>query len=479
MKSLARITAVLIGTLAALSAQGAQGANKVTAIVGGTLVHPEQPGAPTEKDMTVIFSGERIQAVGPSKTTPVPKGATVIEAKGKWILPGMIDSHVHFFQSGDPFTRPDAIDATKIVPYAKEVERNKARLPATFKVWLASGVTSVADVGGPFWNFEVRDAARKSPAAPRVIVAGPLISMVDRPQLDLGDPPIIKCASPEAARELAKKELARKPDLLKVWYIYRPGDDLAAQEAIVKATGDAAHEAGIRLAVHATELDVAKSALRAGADILVHSVADKPIDAEFLQLAKSRHIIYVPTLFVRDGYRLVIFGGWKPTEPEQRLADPQILAQMNAIEKAPKEKLSPQLAERRAKGPPKESKRSDMENLRPVWDAGITVAMGTDAGNVGTLHGPSIFREMQLMRDAGLTMPEILLSATVNGAKMMGMERDIGTVETGKLADLIILDADPLAKVDNLSKVYRTIKGGTVFTPTELMRSIRQGQGRR
>ncbi len=478
MTNLRRSTALLIA-LVAMMGSGARAADKATAVIGGTLIHPEKPGAPAEPDVTVIFSGERIQAVGPSKSTPVPKGAKVIDAKGKWILPGIIDSHVHFFQSGDPFTRPDAIDATNIVSYAKEVERNKARLPATFKVWLASGVTSVADVGGPFWNFDARDAAKKSPAAPRIAVAGPLTSMVDRPQLDLGDPPIIKITSPEAARELAKKELARKPDFLKVWFIHRQGDDLAAQEAIVKATGDAAHEAGVRLAVHATELDVAKSALRAGADVLVHSVSDKLVDAEFLEMAKSRNALYVPTLFVRDGYRLVIFGDWKPTEPEQRLADPQILAQMNAIEKVPKEKLSESLAKRRAQGRPKEARKFDMENLRPVWDAGITVAMGTDAGNVGTLHGPSVFREMQMMRDAGLTMPEILLSATVNGAKVMGMEKDIGTVEPGKLADLIILDADPLAKVDNLSKVYRTVKGGVVFNPTELMRSIRETRGRR
>ena len=478
MNRLPRSFAVVVATAAWL-AGAANAADQVTAIVGATLVRPERPGTPVERDVTVIVSGERIQAVGPSKSTNVPKGAKVISAKGKWILPGLVDSHVHFFQSGDPFTRPDAVDATGIVPYAKEVERNKARLPATFKLWLASGVTSVADVGGPFWNFDVRDKAAASPAAPRMAVAGPLVSMVDRPRLDLGDPPIIKITSPEAARELAKKELARKPDFLKVWYIHRQGDDLAGQEAIVKATGDAAHEAGIRLAVHATELDVAKSALRAGADILVHSVMDKPVDPEFLQMAKSRNAIYVPTLFVRDGYRLVIFGEWKPTEPEKRLADPEILAQMNAIEKAPKEKLSASLAERRAKGPPPQGRRFDMDNLRPVWDAGITVAMGTDAGNIGTLHGPSIYREMQLMRDAGLSMQQILVSATVNGAKVMGKERDLGSVEPGKLADLIILDADPLAKVDNLSRVYRTIKGGTVFVPTELMRSIRQAQGRR
>lgn len=469
-----RWTRPILSLLAALafSASPAGAADKVTAIVGGTLVHPEQAGAPAEKDVTVIISGDRIQSVGPSSTTPAPKGATVINAKGKWIMPGLIDSHVHFFQSGNPFTRPDAFDATKIVPYAKEVARNKARLPATFKVWLASGVTSVADVGGPMWNFEARDAAVKSKAAPRVAIAGPLTSMVDRPQLDLGDPPIIKISSPEAARELAKKELARRPDFLKVWFIHRKGDDLAAQEAIVKATGDAAHEAGIRLAVHATELDVAKASLRAGADILVHSVADLPVDPEFIGLAKKRNAIYVPTLFVREGYTLVLLGEWKPTPVEQRLADPQILKQMDALEKVPKDQLPTRAATLRKTGRPAPN-TTDMKNLRPVWDAGITVAMGTDAGNVGTLHGPSVFREMQLMRDAGLTMPEILLSATVNGAKVMGMDKELGTVQPGMLADLIILNADPLQSVDNLSMVHRTIKNGVVYDPVKLIKSIR------
>src|SRR5229473_845958 len=420
-----RLIPSLLAALAALSASPALAADKITAIVGGTLIHPEQPGAPAEKDVTVIISGDRIQSVGPSKTTPLPKGATVIKAQGKWILPGLIDSHVHFFQSGDPFTRPDAIDATKIVPYAKEVARNKARLPATFKVWLASGVTSVADVGGPFWNFDARDAAVKSKAAPRVAIAGPLTSMIDRPQLDLGDPPIIKITSPEAAKELA-----------------------------------------------ATELEVAKASLRAGADVLVHSVADVPIDAEFISLAKKRNAIYVPTLFVREGYVSVMLGEWKPTPAEQRLADPEILKQMNALEKVPKDQLPTRVAQLRQKGRTP-ANMVDMKNLRPVWDAGITVAMGTDAGKVGTLHGPSVFREMQLMRDAGLSMPEVLLSATLNGAKVMGMDRELGTVQPGMLADLIILNADPLQSVDNLSKVHRTIKGGVIYDPVKLMRSIR------
>ena len=111
-----------------------------------------------------------------------------------------------------------------------------------------------------------------------------------------------------------------------------------------------------------------------------------------------------------------------------------------------------------------------LANLQKVWDAGIPVAMGTDAGNIGTLHGPSVFREMSIMAQAGLTTLEVLRSATTNGAKAMG--RDVGAIAPGKLADLLVLDADPLANIENLSKIHRVIKDGKVYSPEELIRSI-------
>ncbi len=445
----------------------------VTAIVHANVVHPDrEAGGAIERDATVVIDGERIQAVGPAASTPVPKGAKVIDGKGKWVIPGLIDSHVHFFQSGNLYTRPDAADFNAWMPYAKEVERNKKRLPATFKVWLASGVTSVVDIGGPFWNFDMRAAAEKSDAAPRVHVAGPLISMVDRVKLDLGDPPIIKTTSPEEARTLVKRELERKPDYIKVWYIHRPGDDFAAQEAIVRATAEEAHAAGVRLAVHATELDTAKSALRAGADYLVHSVEDAPIDDEFLALAKRNRIVYCPTLFVLMGYRYALSGTWKPTADEKRLGDPQILAAMGDLGKIPKDKIPERVAKLMAAPPEVKVSQVSLDNLRRVWDAGIPVAMGTDAGNIGTLHGPSVFREMALMTQAGLTPLQVLRSATAGGAQAMGMADEIGAIAPGKLADLVVLDADPLADVANLSHARYVIKGGKVFEPRALMRSI-------
>src|SRR6516164_3327775 len=331
------ITIALLGVSTAPWATTA--AEKTTAIVGATVLHPELEGAAVvAPDSTIVIKDNRIIVVGPAGHTRVPRGATVIDGHGKWVIPGLIDSHVHFFQSGDLYTRPDVVDLNSLVPYSEELRRNRARLAQTFRVWLASGVTSVADVGGPFWNFEVREAARASLVAPRVTTTGPLISMVPRPQLDLGDPPIIKISSPEEARALVARELPHKPDYIKVWFIHEPGDDLGAQESIVRATADAAHSAGLRLAVHATELVVAKAALRAGADFLVHSVQDEPVDDEFIALARARHILYCPTLFVIMGYRYALSGTWQPTEAEKRLADPQVLAGLR-LEAVPPDQL--------------------------------------------------------------------------------------------------------------------------------------------
>src|SRR5436309_10264078 len=167
--------------LAAVQCQAAD----VTAIVGATVVHPDRdlPSA-VAPNSTVIIAGSRIEAIGPASSTPVPAGAKRIDGKDKWVVPGLIDSHVHFFQSGNLYTRPDVADFNTWMPYAKEVERNKARLPATFKIWLGSGITSVVDIGGPFWNFELRDAAVKSPAAPAGAVAGALNSRVDPVEAD-------------------------------------------------------------------------------------------------------------------------------------------------------------------------------------------------------------------------------------------------------------------------------------------------------
>src|SRR5437763_2038684 len=217
------LAAALWGAGAAVSVAepraGSPADGTLTAIVGATVVHPELEGAAaSSSDSTRIIAGKRIKAVGPATTTKVPRGARGIDGHGKWVMPGLVDSHVHLFQSVNAYTPADAADFGAWRPYAAEVQRNQARLPQTFRVWLASGVTSVADVGGPFWNFQVRDDARNNAAAPRAAVTGPLISMVEDPKLDLGDPPIVRINSGEEARQLVARELEHKPDYIKVWF---------------------------------------------------------------------------------------------------------------------------------------------------------------------------------------------------------------------------------------------------------------------
>ena len=195
----------------------------------------------------------------------------------------------------------------------------------------------------------------------------------------------------------------------------------------MKAAGDAAHAAGKRLAVHATELLVAKAALRAGADFLVHGVFDAPVDDEFIALAKKNRALYCPTLFVMDGYGaraqqyLEGDGGSRPPR-----ADPEILAAMDDLDDIPADKLPPAVAALMAKPQRLQSPEVAMKDLRRLVDAGVEIVMGTDAGNIGTLHGPSIHREMRMMVEAGLTPLEVLRSATVDGARAMGLEGKAG-----------------------------------------------------
>jgi imidazolonepropionase-like amidohydrolase len=148
---------------------------------------------------------------------------------------------------------------------------------------------------------------------------------------------------------------------------------------------------------------------------------------------------------------------------------------MRDLDRMPKDKLPERVAKAMANPPQPKPSPIALANLRKVWDAGITVVMGTDAGNIGTLHGPSVFRELEIMTQAGLTRLQVLRSATTNGAKAMGL--DTGTLARGKLADLVILDADPLADVANLSRIHRVIKDGTLFVPDELRRAVKAGSG--
>ena len=201
----------LSGSHSLRSSSGAQPQQRqggVIAIQGATII--TGTGSASIRNGTVVIDGTRIRDVGARNEVQVPKNAQIIDARGKWIIPGLIDAHVHFSQSGGLYTRPDVIDLRKQRPYEKEMEWIKQRLPYTLGRYIASGITGVVDCGGPMWNFEVRDIAAHMAKAPRVAVAGPLIATFLPPTTLVGDPDIVKPNSPAQARELVRKQVDRQ-----------------------------------------------------------------------------------------------------------------------------------------------------------------------------------------------------------------------------------------------------------------------------
>ncbi len=439
---------------AALAAQQPGG---VIVVQGGTLINGN--GTPVIRNSAIVIDAGRIRDIGPRNEVRVPSNAQVIDARGKWVIPGLIDAHVHFSQSGGLYTRPDVVDLRKWRSYEKEMEWIKQRLPYTFERYLMSGITGVVDCGGPMWNFEVRDIASRTRKAPRLAVAGPLISTYLPPTTPTNDPDIVRPNSPAQAREFVRRQVERRPDLIKIWWVRRPGDNLDQQAAIMSAAIDESKSHGIRVAVHATELETAKAAVRAGADILVHSVGDRLVDTEFINLVKNRDILYMTTLGVEDAYRRVLSQQVNLNDIEQKSGDPEVIATWSELAKIPPGEIPggvPQI-------PPPPRRPVAYENLVLLESAGVRIVGATDAGNIGTMHGPALHREFESMATAGLRPMDIIVSATKNAAAVMGRQAEIGTLEKGKFADLVILDADPIADIRNTRKIFKVMKAGEFF----------------
>ena len=469
------------------------------ALINGTLINPDT--GKIVPNALVIIEGDHLSAVGDQATAISTKGAQIVDCKGKFILPGYIDTHVHFFQSGDIYTRPDAIDLTAVRPYKDEVAWVKRNLPDVLGRYLRCGITSVVDVGGPFWNFEARKIANSTAKAPRVAVAGPLISSVSRPQLDLGDPPIVKIDTPEQGREMVRKLAAKNPDYVKIWYIVppaqpaeriapKPGEGGSPSPAsgqsdaeraaifrpIVHAVIEESHARKLRVAVHATELEAARAAVEEGADLLVHSVTDKLVDDAFVKLLKERGTILTPTLVVFERYGRTFANKLNLTPEEKAWGNPEVIASLDVTKIPPDKK--PERIKTAVANPDAVLDRIQktydiaLKNLKTLEDAGVTIAAGTDAGNIGTIHGPALFREFQLMKEAGLTPMQILQCATTNAAKTFGGETGakIGAVAPGKFADLVILKSNPVDDIAHASDIESVMKNGILFPADAILR---------
>ncbi|MDM9632114.1 amidohydrolase family protein [Robiginitalea aurantiaca] len=433
-----------------------------TVLQGATLF--DGNGERIEKGIVVIQEG-RIVEMGDSETN-IPKGADVIDLSGKFITPGLVDAHVHFGQTGFFDGRPDALDLRDTLPYETVQKYLSANPDRYYEAYLRSGVTAVYDVGGYEWSLELPASAEENLNAPHVAAAGPLLTPVPQENLQIINTAegkqLIQLTSPELGRERVKKHSQMGATGIKIWMI-------ALNDSVfMNSLRAVQEEVGLqnnKLIVHATSLDQAKEALRLGAKVLVHSVDDKPLDDEFIELAKKAGVIYCPTLVVLRGYNnaaKALQNNFTVNDPNGAV-DAQTKDMINSGHLFFKYYPNPETYEADV------ARESDyfagMEaimaaNLKQVYEAGIPIALSTDAGNPGTLHGISIYDELEAMQEAGIPPSDIISMATRNGALAMERGDDFGTLEVGKMADLIVLEKDPSANAAHFRSITHVMRGG-------------------
>ncbi len=443
------------------------------ALVGATLV--DGTGAPPVADAVVVLRDGRIECAGSRDQCPVPADAGRVELAGRWITPGLIDSHVHFSQTGWADGRPDFIDVRDRHPYEEVIAERRRDPRAFYRAYLCSGVTAVFDVGGYPWTWELGAAAESDTEAPHVAAAGPLLSTLDF-WLNLpAERQFIHLADEQAARDGVAYLAARGAAAAKVWLIRHDGQPFEEMVAAVMAAGEAAGERGLPLIVHATGLEEAKTAVSAGAHLLVHSVWDREVDEEFVELVRERGTIYCPTLTVPGGYQRLAaaaFAGEAPAVDDPNgCVDAATLAKVaSTADLGPGELTAEGLAARAARLAERE--RIGAANLARLAAAGVPIAMGTDAGNPLTLHGPSVHAEMEAMQAAGMSPMAVLVASTATAARAMGRQEGLGTVEAGKAADLLVLAADPTADIAATRQLTHVVRGGVLRPVGELARPV-------
>jgi len=421
------------------------------AIVGATLI--DGTGGSPRKEAVIVIEGTRISQVGTRNTIRLQKNTTVIDATGKFIIPGLADMHNHLGEGNFDLNQGPA-----------DYQTNLRRL-------LGWGFTSVFNFGMPsiedFAQLKRVSAAEDS-AFPHFFGSGQLLRAKEgHGSLQGGFTPETPAEARRQVRELKKAKVdAVKFVHTDLRYVTTQSRPLLKPE-VIKAIVDEAHKLGLRAFVHAPVLEYAKEALRVGADGLVHAVISDRVDDEFLLLMKSNNAAYITTHAIFEAAGDI--GKWS-----RRMVE---FDELGLIPKQVHQSgLSPTTVERWEEKwnntvYTRDRLKVMRENLKDVWEAGILVVAGSDTGNsgAGTLLGLASQLELLLLLEAGLSPELVLQAATINAARMLGREKDFGTIEAGKLADLLILDANPLIDIRNIRRINRVIKGGLSYKQSELL----------
>jgi imidazolonepropionase-like amidohydrolase len=406
-----RVNIVALTATLALAASGgfadparAQ-APAVTAFEGARLIMGD--GSAPIENATLVVEGAKIAQAGRAADVQVPAGAARVNLAGKTVMPMLIDTHTHLSQTVEGLTR----DLKRRAYY---------------------GVSAAMSMGTSETSAELEMRGQTVPGMARLFTAWRGITRPEpgRPNAAFW------IDSEQEARKAAQELAARKVDIVKIWVDDRDGKYAKLTPALYGAVIDEAHKDGLRVTAHIFTLEDAKGVLRAGIDAFAHSVRDRDVDDEFMTLVKQHPNLVVNPNLPDRGVKTDV--SW--------LRASLSAAEMQRVEAANTDRPKAQ-----------EFYGIQARNLAKLSAAGVRIILGTD-GN--TPWGPHV--EMADMVAAGMTPMQVIVASTKNAAEFLRMT-DAGTLEAGKSADFIVLDANPVDDIANtrrISAVY--LRGATV-----------------
>jgi imidazolonepropionase-like amidohydrolase len=410
-----RIFSVLASAVFLAATLYSQAPSTTVALVGARVI--DGTGAAPIANATILVSNGRIERIGPSASLKIPAGAARIDVAGKTIIPGLVNAHGHLGQGDSALPLYD-------------------RIIQQLQLYGKFGVTTVYALGDDgVESVRVSEENNKGPLTrARVFVSG------DR----------ATASTVEEARKAVADRHALRVNIIKTGIGEgNNGDDMRPE--VYTALIDEAHKRKLRVAAHLVNLADAKGLVNAGLDVIAHSIRDRDVDAAFIAELKRRNIGYIPTLtrdlsvfqyestpeYINDPFFL---RGMTLYAPQiARVKDPTFHAKIKANPGTPRAKQQFEQA---------------LRNLKLLSDGGVMIAMGTDSGTgTGRWQGYFEHVEMELMVKAGMTPMQTLVASTGAAAKVMALDKEVGTLQPGKRADFVVLNADPLVDIKNTRSI--------------------------